>query len=1089
MVRLRLFIGLLLLGSCFIKLPAQTGNPCGVVARIYPSAADSVVPAGTLIPLTNVSTNATSVKWLLDGYWSGVTADSWNYGIGTGLHTISLVAFNGNCSDTTTVVYFAAGTPHDVDTLMLAHYGTYMYNEEATSVDKTLDSGLIASGVQYLWGKECGEAGVLVKLRRRGCIDWSKKFIAPWNCNSSPINTVYASRDTNYYVITNNVELTKLDRNGNLLWTKRWLMNGQYTMGLQSVMAGDDQGSVYILCNSYGFNYSNSWGLAKLDPNGNIVWNKLYRLSYEVPGGLPFGSQSEFTIPSGMVWLKGKVYVCGNAYSNYNKAYFSFLTAVNATNGTRQWQYGYTDPEFAGAAGFVHLSLYDTLLMASSGAQGQMVSLIDAQGKVRKNIKTKFTSSYNPKVTKAEADSKGHIYMMQWTEELLSLQPGYWYATNFAEIDTSLRKYWGAVFSEYSRPNFVDATMTADDKFAAVGYHFGLVTNATFGSRDIRVLKLDTLNSDQFCYGVDNNYTISEKTLNRLDFNYEIDTTLSITGGNAVQYAVVDAYLESRYNCPDFVDSCSFMKLSGPVNLCSLSDTYTYRIHRNRKCGLIPRWNLPAGLTIEAQTDTTLSVKFAGFGTYTISAMLNSCTPVKDSLVIQMVSKSRPLNLGRDTTLCSGTTIQLHAGPGFFSYQWNDGSTDSVLKVTTAGLYWVETIDSCNNRLRDSITVAAFNLPISIGPDRVKCNNDTLHLNAPAGFLNYAWSNNYNLSSTSSQNVVVNPSTDTSYYLKAEKLAGCFAYDTVHVHVNTSPSLNLGGDKSFCAGDSAVFDVGTGFNSYLWNNGSSQPKIVVKNAGTFSVIGTDNNGCKSYDTVKVLTVFANPVVSLDHTAFLCTGSTRTLDAGNFSSYKWNNGSVSRQVNVNGIGSYAVEVTDNNGCKGSDTTTITAILPLPSSFLPADTLLCSYDKMNLSPLRSYRAYQWSNGVTASSVTVSQPGIYWLEVKDNSGCVGRDSIIINPKDCMKGIYVPTAFSPNGDGRNDVFRPMLFGNVKEYRLVVYNRWGQVVFESGDRNKGWDGTVAGIVQDPAVFIWMCTYQFEGEKLKTEKGTVTVVK
>src|SRR6476646_294925 len=153
MVRLRLFIGLLLLGSCFTKLPAQTGNPCGVVARIYPSAADSVVPAGTVIPLTNVSTNATSVKWLLDGYWSGVTADSWNYGIATGLHTISLVAFNGNCSDTTTVVYFAAGTPHDVDTLMLAHYGTYMYNEEATSVDKTLDSGLIASGVQYLWGK------------------------------------------------------------------------------------------------------------------------------------------------------------------------------------------------------------------------------------------------------------------------------------------------------------------------------------------------------------------------------------------------------------------------------------------------------------------------------------------------------------------------------------------------------------------------------------------------------------------------------------------------------------------------------------------------------------------------------------------------------------------------------------------------------------------------------------------------------------------------------------------------------------------------------------------------------------------------
>ncbi|MGZ3859608.1 MAG: T9SS type B sorting domain-containing protein [Flavisolibacter sp.] len=1057
------------------------------MARIYPAVADSVVPSGTIIPFSNNSSNATSVQWLLDGYVSGVTGNCWNYAVGTGLHTISLVAYHGSCTDTATTVYFAAGTAHNVDSLLLAHYGSWKYNEEANCIDKTPDSGFLVGGVQYPWDA-CGETGVLVKLRQRGCMDWSKKFIAPFYCNYSPISAVYASPDTNYYVLTDNVDLTKLDRNGNLVWTKKYLMNGQYTMSIQSVMTGDKDGSVYLLCNSNGLSYFNGWGLAKLDKNGNMVWNKLFRLSYEVPASVPTGAQYEYATPSGMVWLNGKIFVCGNAYSNSNKTYFSFLTRVDATTGTKDWQYGYADPEFPGAVGFVHLSLYDTILMASSGAQGQMVSLIDQQGAVRKSIKTKFATSYGPKVTKAAADSKGHIYMMQWTEESLSLQPYYWYATNLAEIDTSLNKYWGAVFSEYSRPNFVDGVMGLDDQFAAVGTHYGKVTDGVFESRDIRFLKLNTVNADQFCYNTDNSYEITQKTINRLNFQFLIDTLLTLTTGIGTTYQVVDAFLESRYNCPDFVDSCSFLKLSGPVNLCSLGETYTYRIHRNKKCALIPQWQLPAGVAIASQTDSTLSLRFSGFGTYTISARLNGCTPVKDSLVINIASKSHPLYLGSDTSLCKGATIKLHASADFFSYQWSDGSTDSVLQVTQPGLYWVETIDSCNNHLRDSISIRPFYLPIDIGPDRTKCNNDTVHLNAPGGFLSYAWSNNYNISAANAQNVVVNPSMDTAYYLQAEKLPGCFAYDTIQIHVNTSPPIHLGADTSFCRGDSVVFYAATGFNTYLWSNGVTSAQITAKTAGSYSVTGIDNNGCKSYDTIRVLTVFPNPAVILDHDPSLCYGSTRTLDAGNFSSYVWSDGSTSRKISVDGIGSYTVEVTDNNGCKGRDTSRITTLLPLPSNFLPADTLLCSYDKLRLTSQNTYKSYQWSTGAASSSVTITQPGVYWLEVNDNNDCKGRDSIMIEPKDCMKGIYVPTAFSPNKDGRNDVFRPLLFGNVTKYQFTVYNRWGQVVFQTTELNKAWDGNFGGKLQEANVFVWVCVYQFEGEQIKTARGSVMLV-
>jgi gliding motility-associated-like protein len=100
-----------------------------------------------------------------------------------------------------------------------------------------------------------------------------------------------------------------------------------------------------------------------------------------------------------------------------------------------------------------------------------------------------------------------------------------------------------------------------------------------------------------------------------------------------------------------------------------------------------------------------------------------------------------------------------------------------------------------------------------------------------------------------------------------------------------------------------------------------------------------------------------------------------------------------------------------------------------------------------------------------------------------------MVILSKDCMSGLYVPTAFTPNGDGKNDVFRPLLFGNVSQYRLTVYNRWGEVVYQTTEPQKGWDGKVAGIQQAPNVFIWTCTYQLEGEAVQNRKGSVTLIR
>jgi gliding motility-associated-like protein len=377
---------------------------------------------------------------------------------------------------------------------------------------------------------------------------------------------------------------------------------------------------------------------------------------------------------------------------------------------------------------------------------------------------------------------------------------------------------------------------------------------------------------------------------------------------------------------------------------------------------------------------------------------------------------------------------------------------------------------------------------VDAGPDRGTCNDDTLHLEAPSGFLSYEWSNNYKLSSTISQHVVANPLIDTSYYLKAEKLPGCYAFDTVKVIVNSSLPLYLGNDRTLCDGDSVLLDPGPGFVKYLWSTNASSQQLIAKKSAIYSIAATSNDGCKSYDTLKVL-VFNNPKVQLDHTNSLCAGTSRVLDAGNFASYLWNDGSTLRTLNINATGMYNVDVTDAYGCTGKDTATISALLPLPANFLPSDTALCSYSTLALKPLQNFKSYTWSTNQLTASVTISKPGLYWLQVVDISSCIGKDSIVINPKECMFGFYIPTAFTPNRDGKNDLFHPFIFGNLKQYEFIIYNRWGQVIFQTKEFAKAWDGTFSGYMLESNIYVWTCTFQLEGEEIKQEKGTVMLTR
>ncbi len=134
------------------------------------------------------------------------------------------------------------------------------------------------------------------------------------------------------------------------------------------------------------------------------------------------------------------------------------------------------------------------------------------------------------------------------------------------------------------------------------------------------------------------------------------------------------------------------------------------------------------------------------------------------------------------------------------------------------------------------------------------------------------------------------------------------------------------------------------------------------------------------------------------------------------------------------------------CTGGAGFHIEGFAELPVDFLPADTTICSRDVTMLATYRPFASYLWSTGETGPSLKVSQAGLYNVQVVDEKGCIGVGSSRVAAKDCEAKIWFPNAFTPNGDGLNDVFRLKFPGRAADYHLEIFSRWGQRVFESKD-------------------------------------------
>lgn len=298
---------------------------------------------------------------------------------------------------------------------------------------------------------------------------------------------------------------------------------------------------------------------------------------------------------------------------------------------------------------------------------------------------------------------------------------------------------------------------------------------------------------------------------------------------------------------------------------------------------------------------------------------------------------------------------------------------------------------------------------------------------------------------------------------------GCMnRVDTVkHDIIVGNKYFSLGNDTAICERDTLLLNATvTGALGYTWSTGANTPTIKIYQPGIYWC-DVSFGGCIYRDSMT-LSITSYPVVNLGKDSTLCEGQTLLLDAGNPASvYLWQDGSIGQSFLANKEGRYFVAV-NKKGCVSKDTIDINYQLK-PQFNLGSDKSICLGNTLVLDPGISPATYVWQDGTTTRTYRATQQGIYRVTVTNSCGSTA-DEISINQGVCE--LYVPNAFSPNGDGLNDVFKPGFGDNVTDFRMTVCNRYGQLIIETGDKTRGWNGTYKGIPQDNGTYLWQIQYK-----------------
>lgn len=308
------------------------------------------------------------------------------------------------------------------------------------------------------------------------------------------------------------------------------------------------------------------------------------------------------------------------------------------------------------------------------------------------------------------------------------------------------------------------------------------------------------------------------------------------------------------------------------------------------------------------------------------------------------------------------------------------------------------------------------------------------------------------------------------------------------VLIQPAPQIFLGNDSILCMGDSLRLPISVNApgSSYLWQDGSTSPTYMARRAGVFFV--TVSNVCGTASAGVRLDLRLYPFVQLPPDTIICNDDRILLNVTQpGASYSWQDGNIEPNYTVDRAGKYRVRV--NNECGTVADSFIVHTLPRPRFELGPDTLLCSGEQLQLSTgWFDGASYRWSTGTRTPQLLVRQAGQYIVEVR-NACDSYSDSININFEYCNCKVTFANAFSPNDDGYNDQFGPIAACGFNSFRMRIYNRWGKLIFDSGDPGTGWDGKFEGRSAPEGVYVWQVEYSSDFTGTVQQNGTVLLMR
>jgi gliding motility-associated-like protein len=559
-------------------------------------------------------------------------------------------------------------------------------------------------------------------------------------------------------------------------------------------------------------------------------------------------------------------------------------------------------------------------------------------------------------------------------------------------------------------------------------------------------------------------------------------------------------------------------------------DGFTLSFSNNASSNNIQTWFWDFGVP-GTNTDTSIlatpTFTYPDTGTYTITLIVNkglACSDIARARVkvypgffpnftVAGQCKNRPI-------VFSDATVATYGVPN--SWSWNFGDPSTTLDVSTqqnpsyiytsSGNYTVSLLVTSSKGCSDTITkeIAVLDKPtFGLTNDTLICDIDTLQLQA-VGIGTFDWSPNYNISSLTGPSPLVSPDIPFTYNVTFTDAFGCVGSDSVRINVKSFVTLEAGNDTTICRTDAITLRPFSDGLNYEW-----RPAATLSNPAIKNPIARPLSDIKYYVTSRIGKCFADdslsvrvvpyPTIQASNDTAICFGDNAQLSASGGVFYTWlpasylTNNLIARPVSVSPPASvrYVVFVRDTIGCpKPSIDTVFVRVYPkILADAGPRDTSVVEGEPLVLNGSGGV-SYVWSPPLylnnTNSKNPVSQPRNnieYVVRASNEAGCFGTDTILVKVFFVAPGFYVPNAFSPNGDGRNDVFRPILLGMKSLDRFAVYNRWGQMVFSTTTIGQGWDGNFGGRGQDAATYVWLVDgVDFRNNRVK-KQGTVVLIR